>query len=67
MAALSEGFVSTVLALAETADIEASWQAVKRDERHHLKTASDPHAKEWTTALQQRSRELGRTSCACAS
>ncbi|WP_328839521.1 DUF6086 family protein [Streptomyces europaeiscabiei] len=60
MATMSEGFVATVLALAETANIEVSWQAAKRAESHYLKTASDPHAKEWTAALQQKSRELVR-------
>ncbi|MFI1213266.1 DUF6086 family protein [Streptomyces sp. NPDC020802] len=60
MATMSEGFVATVLALAEIANIEVSWQAAKRAERHYLKTASDPHAKEWTAALQQKSRELVR-------
>ncbi|MFE4059357.1 DUF6086 family protein [Streptomyces sp. NPDC059096] len=60
MATLSEGFVATVLALAEIADIEVSWQAAKRTESHYLKTASDPHAKGWTAALQQQSRELVR-------
>ncbi|MEU2490941.1 DUF6086 family protein [Streptomyces sp. NPDC007883] len=60
MATLSEGFVATVLALAEVANIEVSWQAAERAESHYLKTASDPHAKEWRAALQQKSRELVR-------
>ncbi|MEV6163959.1 DUF6086 family protein [Streptomyces sp. NPDC052052] len=60
MATLSEGFVATVLALAEGANIEVSWQAAKRAENHYLKTASDPRAKEWTAALQQKSLELVR-------
>ncbi|WP_328936474.1 DUF6086 family protein [Streptomyces tauricus] len=60
MATLSEGFVATVLALAEKANIEVSWEAAERAESHYLKTTSDPRAKEWTAALQQRSRELVR-------
>ncbi|MGW6008392.1 DUF6086 family protein [Streptomyces sp. NPDC055210] len=60
MATLSEGFVATVLALAETADIEVNWQAAERAESHCLKTASDPRAKGWTAALRQKSRELVR-------
>jgi hypothetical protein len=60
MATLSEGFVATVLALAEKANIEVNWQAAESAESAHLKTASDPHAKEWTAALQQKSRELTR-------
>ena len=60
MASLSDGFVATVLALAEIANVEVSWQEAKRAESHYLKTASDPHAKEWTGALEQKSRELVR-------
>ncbi|MDH6502591.1 DUF6086 family protein [Streptomyces sp. SAI-149] len=60
MATLSEGFVATVLALAEIANIEVGWQAAMRNESHYLKTTSDPDAKEWTAALQQQSRELVR-------
>ncbi|WP_285574621.1 DUF6086 family protein [Streptomyces sp. RTGN2] len=60
MATMSEGFVATVLALAEIASIEVSWQGAKRAESHYLKTASDPHAKQWTAELQQKSRELVR-------
>ncbi|WP_331733892.1 DUF6086 family protein (plasmid) [Streptomyces sp. NBC_01220] len=60
MATMSEGFVATVLALAEIASIEVSWQGAKRAESHYLKTASDPHAKEWTAELQQKSRDLVR-------
>ncbi|MCX4672391.1 DUF6086 family protein [Streptomyces sp. NBC_01381] len=60
MATLSEGFVATVLALAETANIEVNWQTAERAESHYHKTASNPHAKEWTAALQQKSRELVR-------
>ncbi|MFF4244929.1 DUF6086 family protein [Streptomyces sp. NPDC001822] len=60
MATLSEGFVATVLALAETANIEVNWQTAERAESDCLKTASDPHAREWTAALRQQSRELVR-------
>ncbi|MFD7533550.1 DUF6086 family protein [Streptomyces sp. NPDC059849] len=60
MATLSEGFVATVLVLAEKANIEVNWQAAERAESGYLKMASDPHAKEWTAALQQKSRELTR-------
>ena len=60
MVALSEGFVATVLALAEKANIEVDWQAAEHAESGYLKTASDPHAKGWTAALQQKSRELTR-------
>ncbi|WP_327178470.1 DUF6086 family protein [Streptomyces sp. NBC_01335] len=60
MATLSEGFVATVLALAEKADIEVGRQGADHAESHCLKTASDPHAKEWTAELRQKSRELVR-------
>ncbi|AWW41937.1 DUF6086 family protein [Streptomyces cadmiisoli] len=60
MVTLSEGFVATVLALAEKADIQVDWQAAELAENGYLKTASDPHAKEWTAVLQQKSRELTR-------
>ncbi|WP_371624398.1 DUF6086 family protein [Streptomyces sp. NBC_01116] len=60
MATLSEGFVATVLAWAEKANIEVKWEAAERAERCYLETASDPHAKEWTAALQQKSHELIR-------
>ncbi|MFD3613589.1 DUF6086 family protein [Streptomyces atroolivaceus] len=60
MATMSEGFVATVLALAEKANIEVNWQAAERAESRFRKTASDPLAKEWTVALQQKSRELIR-------
>ncbi|MFD7876800.1 DUF6086 family protein [Streptomyces sp. NPDC059766] len=60
MATVSEGFVATVLALAEIANIEVSWQSAEHAESHYLETASDPYAKEWTAALQQKSRELVR-------
>ncbi|MFE3108886.1 DUF6086 family protein [Kitasatospora indigofera] len=60
MATLSEGFVAAVLALAEKANTEVDWQAAERTESGCLKTASDPHAREWTAALRQKSRELTR-------
>ncbi|MCW8218915.1 DUF6086 family protein [Streptomyces griseolus] len=60
MATLSEGFVATVLAMAEKANIEVNWRAAERAESRYLKTASDPHAKEWTAALRQKSHELIR-------
>ncbi|MEU4031271.1 DUF6086 family protein [Streptomyces anulatus] len=59
MATLSEGFVATVLALAEKADIEVNWQTAERAESDHLKV-SGPHAKAWTAALRQKVRELTR-------
>ncbi|PWS50289.1 hypothetical protein DLE01_19105 [Streptomyces sp. FT05W] len=58
MVTLSEEFVATVLAL--KANITVNWQVAERAESHYLKTASDPRAREWTAALQQRSRELIR-------
>lgn len=60
MATLSEGFVATVLALAEKAKIEVNWQAAESAESRCLKAATDPHAKEWTAALRQKSRALTR-------
>ncbi|WP_225891209.1 DUF6086 family protein [Streptomyces dioscori] len=60
MATLSEGFVATVLALAEAANIEVDWQAAERAESDYLKTASDPHAQKWTAALREKSRGLVR-------
>lgn len=60
MATLSQGFVATVLALAEKANIEVDWRAAESAESDHLKIAG-PHAKEWTAALRQRVRELTRS------
>ncbi|MEU8678646.1 DUF6086 family protein [Streptomyces sp. NPDC048560] len=60
MTTMSEGFVATVLTLAEKANIEVNWQAAEHAESRYLKTTSDPRAREWTAALQQRSRELTR-------
>ncbi|MFH9686987.1 DUF6086 family protein [Streptomyces sp. NPDC017413] len=60
MATLSQGFVATVLALAEKANIEVDWRAAESAESDHLKIAG-PHAKEWTAALRQQVRELTRS------
>ncbi|WP_330242092.1 DUF6086 family protein [Streptomyces sp. NBC_00525] len=60
MATLSEGFLTTVLALAEIANIEVSWYAAERAESHYIRLTSDPQAREWTAALRQRSHELVR-------
>ncbi|MFJ4704862.1 DUF6086 family protein [Streptomyces anulatus] len=59
MATLSEGFVATALALAEKANIEVDWRAAESAESDYLKI-SGPRAKEWTTALRQKVRELTR-------
>ncbi|MFE9399889.1 DUF6086 family protein [Streptomyces flavidovirens] len=64
MAALSEGFVATVLVLAERAGIEVNWQSAGFAEDGGLKdvlvpTATDSAEAAWA-ALQQKSRELGR-------
>ncbi|MFJ9643642.1 DUF6086 family protein [Streptomyces sp. NPDC101206] len=65
MAALSEGFVATVLVLAERAGIEVKWQPAGCAEVGDLKdvqvpTAPDSSDGAWAAALQQKSRELGR-------
>ncbi|WP_181923751.1 DUF6086 family protein [Streptomyces inhibens] len=65
MAALSEGFVATVLVLAERAGIEVNWQPADFAEGGELKdvqvpTAPDSAEGAWAAALQQKSRELGR-------
>ncbi|MFE0381955.1 DUF6086 family protein [Streptomyces inhibens] len=65
MAALSEGFVATVLVLAERADIEVNWQPAHFAEGGELRdvqvpTAPDSSEGAWAAALQQKSRELGR-------
>jgi hypothetical protein len=60
MAALSEGFVAMVLALAEKANIKVNWRAAERAESASLQKASDPCAREWTSALHQKSRGLTR-------
>ncbi|MEU4180582.1 DUF6086 family protein [Streptomyces sp. NPDC026589] len=59
MATLSAGFVATVLALAEKANIDVDWRAAESAESDYLKIAG-PHAKEWTAALRQQVRELTR-------
>nr|WP_276145469.1 DUF6086 family protein [Streptomyces sp. YIM 130001] len=60
MATLPEGFVATMLTLAETAGVEVNWPGAERAESGTLETTSDPHAGEWTAALRQKSRELAR-------
>ncbi|WP_310725944.1 DUF6086 family protein [Streptomyces sp. N2A] len=65
MVALSEGFIATVLVLAERAGIEVNWQSAGSAEVAGLKdvqvpTAWDPSEGEWAAAVQQKSRELGR-------
>lgn len=65
MAALSEGFVATVLVLAERADIEVNWLPAGSTEDGDLKDVQVPSAPvtsevAWATALEYKSRELGR-------
>ncbi|WP_432590766.1 DUF6086 family protein [Streptomyces sp. HD1123-B1] len=65
MAALSEGFVATVLVLAERADIEVNWQSagfaeVGSPRDVQVPTALDSTEEAWAAAIQQKSRELGR-------
>ncbi|MFF4954995.1 DUF6086 family protein [Streptomyces chattanoogensis] len=65
MAALSEGFVATVLVLAERADIEVKWQPAGVAEVCGLSdvqvpTAPDSSEEAWAAALQQKSRKLSR-------
>ncbi|MFI7097388.1 DUF6086 family protein [Streptomyces lydicus] len=65
MAALSEGFIATVLVLAERAAIEVNWQPADRTEGRERKdvqvpTGPGPSEGAWAAALQQKSRELGR-------
>ncbi|WP_329180372.1 DUF6086 family protein [Streptomyces decoyicus] len=65
LAALSEGFVATVLVLAERAGIEVTWQSAGFTEADGLKDvqvpmAPDPSEGAWAAAVQQKSRELGR-------
>ncbi|MFI1825249.1 DUF6086 family protein [Streptomyces sp. NPDC020412] len=65
MTALSEGFVATVLALAEAAGIEVDWQSARSTEEGGLKDVQVPAAfvpseEAWAAALQAKSRELGR-------
>ncbi|MFF9819529.1 DUF6086 family protein [Streptomyces sp. NPDC014006] len=65
MAALSEGFVATVLVLAERADIEVNWPPAGFDENGGLKdvqVSAAPVSSEeaWAAALQYKSLELVR-------
>lgn len=65
MAALSEGFVATVLVLAERAGIEVNWPPAGFAEYGGLKDVQAPAAPvfsegAWAAALQYKSRELGR-------
>ncbi|MFE4642377.1 DUF6086 family protein [Streptomyces sp. NPDC056730] len=65
MTALSEGFVATVLVLAERAGIEVRWQAADAAgnggrEDVQVPAAPRPTGEAWMAALRQRSRELGR-------
>nr|WP_308371777.1 DUF6086 family protein [Streptomyces sp. MCA2] len=65
MVALSEGFVATVLVLAERAGIEVTCQSAAFTEADGLKdvqapTAPDPFEGAWAAAIQQMARELGR-------
>ncbi|MFG2140983.1 DUF6086 family protein [Streptomyces sp. NPDC048650] len=65
MAALSEGFVATVLVLAERAGIEVNWQppdcagSGEPQDVQVLAASGSPEGA-WAAALQQKSRELGR-------
>ncbi|MGY5128245.1 DUF6086 family protein [Streptomyces nigrescens] len=65
MATLSEGFVVTVLVLAERAGIEVNWRPADFAEGGELKdvqvpTVPDCSEEAWAAALRQKSRELGR-------
>ncbi|MFF0390240.1 DUF6086 family protein [Kitasatospora sp. NPDC004615] len=65
MAALSEGFVVTMLVLAERAGIEVNWQSAGSAEDGGLKDVQVPAAPgsaeaAWMAALQHKARELGR-------
>ncbi|MFF0296750.1 DUF6086 family protein [Kitasatospora sp. NPDC004614] len=65
MAALSEGFVVTMLVLAERAGIEVNWQSAGSAEDGGLKDVQVPAASgsaeaAWMAALQRKARELGR-------
>ncbi|MEU9502475.1 DUF6086 family protein [Streptomyces sp. NPDC048196] len=65
MAALSEGFVATVLVLAGRAGIEVNWHPAALAESGELKDVQvppAPHSSEgaWAAALRQKSRELAR-------
>ncbi|MER5312066.1 DUF6086 family protein [Streptomyces sp. NPDC002773] len=65
IAALSEGFVATMLVLAERAGIEVNWQPaglVEGDGRKNVQVSAVPVSSEeaWAAALRSKSRELGR-------
>ncbi|MFJ3280128.1 DUF6086 family protein [Streptomyces halstedii] len=65
MTALSEGFVATVLVLAERAGIEVNWLPTSSAEDgglNDVQVPAVPVASEdvWATALRDTSRELGR-------
>ncbi|WP_435225214.1 DUF6086 family protein [Streptomyces sp. Tue6028] len=66
MIALSEGFVATVLALAERAHVEIDWKSVEPAMGNgrtdvQVPSPSRPVSDEvWAAALQDRSRELSR-------
>ncbi|MEV5944552.1 DUF6086 family protein [Streptomyces sp. NPDC051994] len=65
MAALSEGFVATVLVLAERAGIEVNWQpsgSAEGGSHKDLQVPTAPVSSETArvAALQYKSRELGR-------
>ncbi|MEV6576050.1 DUF6086 family protein [Streptomyces sp. NPDC051577] len=65
MTALSEGFVATVLVLAERAGIEVNWLTTGSTEDGGLRDVQVPAApvaseRAWATALQDKSRKLGR-------
>lgn len=63
IAALSEGFLVTVLVLAERAGIEVNWQpadSVGDDSRKDAQVPAAPLEGAWAAVLQAKSRELGR-------
>ncbi|WP_405918142.1 DUF6086 family protein [Streptomyces sp. NBC_00728] len=65
MAALSEGFVATVLVLADRAGIEVNWQPARFADDgglNDVQVPTTPVSPEgaWAAALQHKSRELGR-------
>ncbi|MFE0173288.1 DUF6086 family protein [Streptomyces sp. NPDC059002] len=60
--ALSEGFVATVLVLAERAGIAVAWKPTDLAARDELRDvrAPDPGQEQWAAALRQKARELDR-------
>ncbi|MCX5078603.1 DUF6086 family protein [Streptomyces sp. NBC_00513] len=62
MAALSEGFVATVLVLAERAGIEVNWQPAGNGGLKDVQVPAASVSSEgaWAAALQCKSRDLGR-------